>query len=107
MEYKFCFTDESKNIDDIFVATLGVIPEEKAILDGPADNWYPGAPAQIEIEDIYFADKPASRISKELYILLAKKIDDCYDDILFQHKELKKENKLERILNEKSIKEIV
>jgi hypothetical protein len=100
MKYKFYFTDESKNVDNVFVAILDIIPEEKAIIDGPADNWYPGAPAQVEIEDIYIADKSDFQISNELFILLSKKIDNSYDDIIFQYKKEIKENKIAEKIEE-------
>lgn len=80
MKYKFYFSNGE--IDDVFIADLTIVPEEKEIIDGPSDNWKQGFPAEINVNEIYFRDNPAKKIEDSLYSLLKKEIEKDYDAII-------------------------
>lgn len=92
MKYGFYYTDESKGIDNLFYADLTIIPGENESFDNP------GCPAQIDVDDIYFADNPAKRIGENLYEALKIKIDNLYEDIILKAKEEAEEIALEKRL---------
>jgi hypothetical protein len=93
MKYGFYYTDESRGIDNLFYADLTIIPGERDSFDNP------GCPAQIDVDDIYFADNPSKKISESLYKSLKIKIDNLYEDILAtaekEAEEWKAENKID------------
>jgi hypothetical protein len=93
MKYGFYYTDESRGIDNLFYADLTIIPGERDSFDNP------GCPAQIDVDDIYFADNPAKRIGENLYEALKIKIDNLYEDIILKAKEEAEEIKAEKTIN--------
>lgn len=93
MKYGFYYTDESKGIDNLFYADLTIIRGEKDSFDSP------GCPAQIDVDDIYFADNPSKRIGENLYEALKIKIDNLYEDIILKVKEEAEEIKAEKTIN--------
>jgi hypothetical protein len=44
----------------VFESTIIYTPAEEAVTSGPADNWYEGAPADIEFVDLSVDGKDAS-----------------------------------------------
>lgn len=89
MKYKFCYTNESKGIDDRFIADIVVIPGERATLNCP------GCAAEIDIDDIYFADNPERRIGEPLYDELKKELDRLYEDIISKNEEWRTQEKID------------
>ena len=82
MKFKFCYTSEDGAIDNEFIADLFINPGEDAVTDGPADNWYPGAPLEYDILNIYYSpDLSHPILDENLLDILSKELEKNYDSI--------------------------
>lgn len=92
MKFRFCYTNEDASIDSLFIADLFITAPEPVITDGPADNWYPGAPLEYEINNIYHSNDLIHPILDEnLLDALSKEIERKYDSICEEWKKEEKE----------------
>lgn len=88
MKFKFYYTNDAE-IDDCFVADLSITPAEKAVTDGPADGWYPGAPLEYEINEIFYShDLIHSIKDKNLLDTLSREIEKKYKEICDKYEEI-------------------